>query len=267
MTRTQNDLVPKPAPEENRSAICETILVDKFTDGILDPTRKMLGPVRDGGHIIATTAPGCWGPMLTPCLRGGHEVTMPVAVEGAEVGDAILIRVRDISVTSKATASGTDIPQEGRFSGDPYVASRCPQCGTSNQETIIEGIGPDAVHCVRCGAESAPFKIGCGYTIAFDNDRNFGVTLGEKSAETLAQDPKRYAAIPPNSIQNSVLAMAPHDLVGMLARLNPFLGQLGTTPAIAMPDSHNAGDFGQYLLNASHEYALTKEELARISHQ
>jgi len=31
--------------------------------------------VKDGGYIIANTAPGCWGPMLTPKLKGGHEVT------------------------------------------------------------------------------------------------------------------------------------------------------------------------------------------------
>ena len=44
----------------------ETVFVDQFTDGILDPAKPMLGPVRDGGHIVANTAPGCWGPMITP---------------------------------------------------------------------------------------------------------------------------------------------------------------------------------------------------------
>ena len=38
----------------------------------------MLGPIENGGTIIANTAPGCWGPMITPRLRGGHEVTKPV---------------------------------------------------------------------------------------------------------------------------------------------------------------------------------------------
>jgi len=47
----------------------------------------------------------------------------------------------------------------------------------------------------------------------------------------------------------------------VVARLRPFLGQLGTTPAIAMPDSHNAGDFGQFLIDAPHELALTVEQL------
>jgi formamidase len=43
--------------------------------------------------------------------------------------------------------------------------------------------------------------------------------------------------------------------------MRPFMGQLGTTPAIAMPDSHNAGDFGSFLVGAPHEYGLTAEQL------
>src|SRR5215213_10072323 len=46
----------------------------------------MVGPVRDGGHIVFNSTPGCWGPMITPSIRGGQEVCRPVAVEGAEVG-------------------------------------------------------------------------------------------------------------------------------------------------------------------------------------
>jgi formamidase len=49
--------------------------------------------------------------------------------------------------------------------------------------------------------------------------------------------------------------------VGIATRLRPFMGQLGTTPAVRMPDSHNAGDFGVFLIGKSHEYALTGEEL------
>src|SRR6202051_596041 len=85
---------------ERVDAAAETVFVNEFTNGLLDPALPMLGPVRDGGHIVANTAPGCWGPMITPAIRGGHEVTLPVAVEGAEVGDAVAIYIRDISVTS-----------------------------------------------------------------------------------------------------------------------------------------------------------------------
>ena len=45
----------------------QTVIVDQFTNGILDPNKPMLGPVRDGGHIIGNTAPGCWGPGLSNC--------------------------------------------------------------------------------------------------------------------------------------------------------------------------------------------------------
>jgi formamidase len=40
------------------------------------------------------------------------------------------------------------------------------------------------------------------------------------------------------------------------------MGQLGTTPSTTIPDSHNAGDFGSFLVGAPHAYALTAEELA-----
>lgn len=102
----------------------ETILVNQYIDGVLDPNKEMLGPLQDGGHIIAHTAPGCWGPMITPCLKGGHEVTKPVFVEGAEPGDAIVIKIKSIEVTSLATASGSDSPVEGHFLGDPFFVNQ-----------------------------------------------------------------------------------------------------------------------------------------------
>lgn len=239
----------------------ETVYVDQFIDGILDPNKEMLGPVRDGGHIIANTAPGCWGPMITPEIRGGHEVTKPVAVVGAEVGDAIVIRIKDITITSMATASGNDVILTERCVGDPYVAGKCPECGTVYPKTVIKGIGQEAVRCAKCGADAAPFKFTNGYTIAFDNNRNVGVTLKPEAAEDIAHDANYYAAMPENSIQNSVLTFCPADLVGLVGRLRPFMGQLGTTPAIPMPDSHNAGDFGTFLIGAPHEYGIPAEDL------
>src|ERR687883_1873962 len=99
-----------------------TVFVDTFTDGLLGPDVPMLGPVADGGHIVWNSTPGCWGPMITPAIRGGHEVCRPVAVDGVDVGDAVAIRIKDIAVTSLATASGNDQPMEGRFNGDPFCA-------------------------------------------------------------------------------------------------------------------------------------------------
>jgi len=125
----------------------------------------------------------------------------------------------------------------------------------------VEGIGQTAVRCVHCGADATPFRITNGYTVAFDRDRCIGLTLHGEAAERIARDAKTFAALPENSIQNPILTFAPHDLVGLAARLRPFMGQLGTTPAIRMPDSHNAGDFGSFLVGAPHQYAITAEQL------
>lgn len=239
----------------------ETVFVNSFTNGVLDPARPMLGPVRDGGHIVANTAPGCWGPMITPAIRGGHEVTQPVFVEGADAGDAVAIHIKSIRVTSLATASGNDRWMEGRFLGDPYVAGKCPECGTLYPETRIEGIGPQAIRCVKCGADATPFVFTNGYTMAFDAGRELGVTLHREAAERIARDGRRYMAIPDASQQNPIVTFAPSDIVGAVARLRPFMGQLGTVPALPIPDSHNAGDFGSFLVGAPHEYALTAEQL------
>jgi formamidase len=239
----------------------KTVFVDRFCDGIIGPSAETLGPVRDGGHIVANTAPGCWGPMITPSIRGGHEVTLPVEVEGAEVGDAVAIHIRDISVTSLATASGNDRMIEGRFNGDPYCAKVCGSCGQEDEATVIEGIGPDSVRCANCGAPAAPFAFTNGYTIAFDDEWRVGVTVGKDRAEQIAGDADANAALPENSAQNPILLFAPHDLVGVATRLQPFMGQIGTTPAVDLPDSHNAGDFGAFLLGAPHSHAVEPDQL------
>ena len=57
-------------------------------------------------------------------------MTQPVFIAGAEVGDGVAIRIRDITVTSIATASGHDSSPEGFCLGDPYVAGRCATCDT-----------------------------------------------------------------------------------------------------------------------------------------
>ncbi|KAF0677519.1 acetamidase/formamidase family protein [Profundibacterium mesophilum] len=239
-----------------------SIVVQEFTNSVLDPNQPMLGPVQDGGTIIANTAPGCWGPMITPRLRGGHEVTRPVFVEGAEIGDGVAIRIRDITVTSSATASGHDSSPEGFCLGDPYVAARCPECDTVWPETHIEGSGGKSVRCDACGNPVTPFEIVHGYTVAFDDTRNVGLTLPRKAADAIAERAEHYAALPDGSRQHSILHYAPSDMPGTLVRMRPFMGQLGSCPSMPMPDSHNAGDFGAFLVGAPHDYAITPEELA-----
>ncbi|MCA9765080.1 MAG: acetamidase/formamidase family protein [Carnobacterium sp.] len=239
----------------------QTVYVDQFTNGILDPEKPMDYFVKDGGFIVANTAPGCWGPMITPELKGGHEVTKPVYVEGAEIGDALAIHIKNIDVTSTVTGSGNDKPVDGRFIGDPFVDAKCPTCGIVNPKSIIKGIGEKAVHCANCDADITPFVFTHAYSMAFNDEKSIGLTLNKQAAEIVAKDGRRYMNTPEASIQNSILTFAPHDMPGVIARLRPFLGQLGTTPARAFPDSHNAGDFGQFLLDAPHDYGMTELEL------
>jgi acetamidase/formamidase len=241
----------------------QTLYVNELTNGLLDPEEKMLGPLKDGGHIVVNTSPGCWGPMITPEIKGGHEVSKPVFIEGAEVGDALVIYIKKVNVTSMMTASGNERTVEGNFLGDPFVAAKCPECGTMNPKTKLEGTGPKSVRCAECGAEISPFQFTNGYTINFNESKTMGVTLDEKAANKAAEDAKFHMAIPDNSIQNPIVTFGPSDIQGAVARLRPFIGQLGTTPSIAMPDSHNAGDFGAFLNGAPHDYALSEEDLKK----
>ncbi|WP_274310425.1 acetamidase/formamidase family protein [Solibacillus daqui] len=247
--------------EESIVQAAETLFVNEFTDGILNPNVPMLGPLKDGGTIIANTAPGCWGPMITPTIRGGHEVTKPVYIEGAEVGDALVIEIQSIQVTSIATSSGTDEAQSDRFIGDPFVKVKCPGCGKLYPSTIVQGIGQEAVKCATCGTDTTPFKMSNGYTMALSPKGDIGLTLGKEAARRIAQNAKEFMRTPEKSVQNPVTAFAPSDLIGLMARMRPFVGQLGTTPSKAMPDSHNAGDFGTFLIGAPHEFTMTEDEL------
>jgi formamidase len=112
-----------------------------------------------------------------------------------------------------------------------------------------------------CGAEVSPFRITNGYTIVFDDKRRMAVTVDAAAAQHLARDARQAMALPKGSAQNPVVALCPADIVGVVTRLRPFLGNIGTTPAINMPDSHNAGDFGQFLVNAPHKFGIPKEKL------
>ncbi len=248
---------------DTKPAARRSVVVQGFTNSVLDPAAPMLGPVENGGTIIANTAPGCWGPMITPRLRGGHEVTQPVYVEGANPGDGIAIRIRDITVTSIATASGHDSSPAGYCLGDPYVAARCPTCDEVWPETHLEGIGQNAVICDKCGNPVKPFEIVHGYTVVFDETRTVGVTMPKSAAEDIARDAHHYAALPDQSVQHPILTFAPSDMPGVMIRMRPFLGQLGTMPSMPMPDSHNAGDFGAFLVGAPHDYGITAEQLAQ----
>jgi len=239
------------------------VVVSTYTRGIVGPGNPMLGPVANGGTLRVGTPPGCWGPMITPKFQGGHEVSQPVAVEGAQVGDAVAIHIQRMEVTSLATSSGVMAFVDGRYLGDPFVAKLCPSCGTVSPPSHIEGIGDDAVHCDVCGAEVNAFRFTNGYVIVLDKDNNVSLTVDKAAAERLAAHAKDNARLPEHSEQHSILSLARADIVGLAAHMQPFLGNIGTTPSKDLPDSHNAGDFGSFLVDAPHAYAMTQEELAQ----
>ena len=235
----------------------------KIAGCMVGPSLPMVGPVADGGTIVVEAAPGCWGPMITPHLDGGHEITEPVAVEGAWVGDAIAIRIKDVRVRSKATVSGTGAPAEGtRARKGDQIVRKCPQCDTEFPPTVLEGIGEDAIKCRNCGAGAIPNHINCGYTIVFDEEGTHGMTVGREKAAEIALQADAYAALPATSEQIPVLLLASADMRGgILARMRPFIGNIGTVPAMDLSASGNCGDFGQNLF----EEGLTQEQFDALT--
>lgn len=240
--------------------IQQEITVDQYTLGLVGPDQEWAGTVADGGVIRTHTPPACWGPMITPDFRGGHEVTRPIAVENAEVGDAIALTIKDIDVTSVATSTGSMAERDEAFGDDPFVDHRCPECGTEWPESVVKGTGEDAIKCAECGANASSFGFEFGYTVAFDEDRSVGLTMDANAADDLADRAREAMAIPENSRQHPILLYKPSEMAGTLGHLRPFIGNIGTTPPIELPDSHNAGDFGQFLIGAEHDWGLPDAE-------
>lgn len=239
----------------------QRLTVNTYTHGLLGPGQPMLGPLANGGTLVAGTPPGCWGPMITPSFEGGHEVTQPVAIDGAEIGDAVALTIRRMRVTSLATSSGVMAFVEGRYHGDPFVAKFCASCGTEHPASHVEGIGADAIRCDHCGAETNAFRFRHGYVIVFDHENQLGVTVNQSAADRLARQAPAMSALPELASQHSILSLARADMPGVAAPMRPFLGNLGTTPSRDLPDSHNCADFGQYLVGAPHRYTMTHDEL------
>ena len=234
--------------------------VDQFTLGLVGPDQEWAGTVADGGTVRTHTPPACWGPMITPEFRGGHEVTRPIRVENAEPGDALVVRIKDVDVTSVATSTGSMREREDAFGDDPFVDHVCPECGTEWPESVVEGTGEEAVRCAECGANASSFGFEFGYTVAFDENRSVGLTVGAEGADDLAERAHEAMALPENSRQHPILLYKPDEIPGALGHLEPFVGNIGTTPSREFPDSHNAGDFGQFLIGASHDWGLPDED-------
>jgi formamidase len=250
-------------PCSHAAQATKIIFASQIVD-VIGPSVKMAGPVQSGGIIVATPEAACYGPMITPQLRSGHTLTAPVAVEGAQVGDSIALKIKRVRVLAKATASGTETPIEGRFVGDPFVAKRCPKCGAINPPTELKGTGPESIRCKLCGAACIPFKVTNGYTLLFDETRSIGVTVPKAVTDEIAKQAYEFSAVPTKGLSYPVTLLSLADMPpGIVARVRAMIGNMGTTPAIDMPTSHNAGDLSCFLVGAPHKLAITKADEAK----
>lgn len=198
----------------------------------------------DGGRISAVTPPGCWGPMITPRVFGGHEVTAPVYVEGAEVGDSIAIYVEKLRVVSKYCSSGTGRPNAGRFDGDPSVKAVCPHCGIANPDTVLKGYGEDAICCAKCGQPIMPQTYDVGYTVAYSEEEGMSVAVAPEGAERIAEmTGKGELFLPEGAQQHLCTIIGRSDFSGLPIRPHPMIGNIGTIPSARIPSSKNTGDF------------------------
>ena len=193
-------------------AASDHVVVDRYTD-IVGPSNEMLGPVRDGGRIEFLTVPGCWGPMITPSIRSGHEVTLPVRVEGARVGDAVALHVETLEQVSRATTSGTHTGWDGRYLSDPFVAAICPTCRDAGRhflypDTYLDGLGEGAVKCSACHSEVIPFHMVEGYTMVFDEAKELGVTVTPERAREIGADGRAWVGLTEHSRQHPIVALA-----------------------------------------------------------
>lgn len=197
----------------------------------------------DGGKIISTVAPGCWGPMITPKLFSGHEVTQPVYINGAKPGDSIAIKIERINIISQAATSGTGETNTDYFDGDPTVCAKCLHCNIHNPITYIKGIGENAIKCKQCDNPVTPHVLTNGYTVAISDDAKLGVVVDQKTAETIAWKTSRGEYyLPEGSNQHLATILGRADFSDLLIRCFPMIGNIGCSPAKRIPASKNAGD-------------------------
>ncbi len=216
----------------------------------------------NGGRISAITPPGCWGPMITPNILGGHEVTRPVYVEGAEFGDSIAISIEKIEVLSHVCSSGTCMPIKENFDRDPSVQAICPHCHTVHPKTYLEGIGENAIRCSGCGQPIIPQIYENGYTVAYSAPDNIAVAVPLEGAVEIAHQTNRGEVfLPHGSRQYLATILGRADFDGLPIRCRPMIGNIGCVPAIPIPSSKNTGDFAASLEKTSLFTVPSREQL------
>ncbi|MEH7342558.1 acetamidase/formamidase family protein [Bacillus sp. JJ1532] len=234
--------------------------VDEYTD-IIGPSIRMLGPIKSGDSISTLVPPGCWGPMITPNIKSGHEVSLPVAIEDAHPGDAVAIIVKEIKMESRYTSSGNSIPINQRFGHDPTVDAICPNCKTKNPNTYVSGIGEESIRCSVCDETVLPQKIGNGYTLIFNDEKTIGISVPKQTAENIANNISDDQPLPKNSKQHHVNILAKSDIQNLITRVHLMIGNIGLIPNKNIPSSRNAGDTLASLTRLPEFYDVDKTDL------
>jgi acetamidase/formamidase len=234
------------------------LFINEFVDTIGGEITKEF-TIKDKSTVKVELSPGCWGPMITPSIKSGHEVSKPIYVEGAEPGDSILIKVNKINIKSKYSSSGVSKGVEGHFKDDPTTKAYCPHCDKLNPETKVVGIGPDGIVCATCGEKIIPQVIKNGYTMKFDKHKEYGYTVSD--ATQIAEDALNGDnCLPKNSRQTSSLILNANDVKDVYSRVSPFIGNIGCSPKQAIPSSRNCGDSFNSLKNIGYD-SLEKDDL------
>lgn len=232
---------------------------------VLDPEEKMDIVVKDGARVRIKTAPCCWGPMITTDYPGGHEVSKPFYVAGAELGDAIAIKVEEIKLFSQATTSGTHITNDSHYLSDPGIDPLCIGCDTINPQTSLIGEGRGAIRCAKCGTVVEPFIFGEGYTMIFDENNKVGITVDENTAAQIRVKAAESIKLPEKSKQIPINIMAMGNNLSVASRISLMVGNIGTLPSIKIPASKNAGDMAHDLIGAKHDFQLQLSDLDQLT--
>ena len=113
------------------------------------------------------------------------------------------------------------------------------------------------------GQRHHSFEMTHGYTMILDDE--FGITVSEQMSQNIASRSSIWSAIPKTARQHAATVLGPADLVGVLSRTRPFIGNIGTCPAIKFPASKNSIDLALPLIDKLAEFPLNADTVNALT--
>ena len=226
------------------------------------PARARRADARPGRATAATSSgtprPGCWGPMITPAIRGGHEVSHA----GRGRGRRGRRRARDPHPRHRRHLGGHRLRQRPA-DGGPLQRRPVLRAGLPRLRRRVAGDARRGHRRRRRSAASpaAPTRRRSRSPTATRSRSTTRAASASRSpraaAEAFARDAARVRRAAGQLGPEPDPTFAPHDLVGVADAHAPVpRASSARRRASTMPDSHNAGDFGAFLVGAPHRYAL-----------